>query len=754
MLTHRPRISPSSSWIAWLACLLLPASAAVAGDWTHWRGPEQTGVSEATDLISEWSKDGKNLVWRQDFVGRSTPVVIDGRVCANGRIGEDITRQETIACWDAASGELLWQRSFNVYATFVPWNRVGWGSPVADADTGNVYLQFVDGRFGAFDAEGNTVWMWRLGEDFGRSSGYGGRTNTPLVDEDRVIAHVIGSSFGSNVGLGDRWVAFDKRTGEIMWVSERFAPPKDLNTYSAPVLAVVDGRRLMIGGGASGKLVGLDARTGETVFTFHLSQRGLNSAVALSGSTLIASHSEENLDTGVMGRVVGIELKGAQGDITQSAEMWRIEELQAGYVSPAIYDGIAYIADNSANLHALDLKTGEEKWFSNYGTVGKASPVIADGKIYLTEVNGHVVILDLETGKELSKVHLEVPDGRYAEIYGSVAISGNRLFFTTEEGIYALGDKSKPYEPGKTVKPARFDQDPAPEGAKPALLQVVPSAVVATHEETVDFRVLAFDAMGRALGEIEKGITWSVDGLAGSIDAEGVLAFDGSKIAGTRNGKVQVALKQDGGGGLTGFANVRVAGPLPWKWTFDENPVDKPPHGWFGVGKGAKVRDVEGQGKILVQPKAPRGAPRAFMYVGPTSMTGYTVQADAKGNRKGRRLTDVGLVNNGYYMDLQGAHQRIQVLSWGSERRMMQQFPFPWEPDIWYTMKMRVDFEGEGDARMAVIRGKVWKRDAAEPGDWTFTAKDPMPIETGAPGIYTFAPIESYFDNIQVTVND
>lgn len=732
-----------------LLTALVSVPPAAADEWTHWRGPDQTGVASAEGLVSTWSKDGQNLAWRADFVGRSTPVVVDGRVCANGRVGEGITRQETIACFDAGTGDLLWQKSYNVYNTYVPWNRVGWGDPAADPETGNVYLQFVDGRFGAFDKEGDVVWMWRLGEDFGRASGYGGRTNTPVVDENRVITHVIGSAFGEHVGLGDRWVAFDKRTGEMLWISELFGPPKDLNTYSTPVIAVVDGRRQVIGGGASGKIVGLDARTGESLWTFHLSQRGLNSSVAVEGSTVIAAHSEENIDTGVMGRVVAFDISGASGDITKGKEIWRKEELQAGYVSPAIHDGVVYIADNSANLYALDLATGEQKWEANYGTVGKGSPVIADGKIYLTEVNGNVVILDLATGKPLSEVHLEVPDGRYAEIYGSVAIAYDRVYFTTEEGLYALGDPEKKFAAkAGPAEAARFAQDAAPEGAKIATFQVVPAAAVVTHEDTVDYRVLGFDAQGRSLGEID-GVTWSVDGIAGSIDAQGVLRFDGSKIAGTRHAKV-IAQK----GERKDTADVRVAGPLPWSFDFEDVPVGKPPHGWLGVGKGAAVQEVEGEGKILVQPKAPRGAPRADMFFGPSSMSGYTIQADAKGNKEGRRLTDVGVINNGYTMDLQGAHQRIQVVSWGSERRMMQQFPFEWEVGVWYTMKMRVDFEGQGDAEKAIIRGKIWKRGEPEPEAWTVTVEDPMPIETGAPGLYTFAPVESYFDNVKVMVND
>ena len=70
-----------------------------AEEWATWRGPRMKGVSAEKGLISNWSLEGENLIWRDDFSGRSIPVVFDGRVCAIGRIGEEITRRETVVCW-------------------------------------------------------------------------------------------------------------------------------------------------------------------------------------------------------------------------------------------------------------------------------------------------------------------------------------------------------------------------------------------------------------------------------------------------------------------------------------------------------------------------------------------------------------------------------------------------------------------------------------------------------------------------------
>ena len=164
-------------------CLLMAlTNFATSADWPHWRGPFQNGTTLETGLVSDWSKDGQHQLWRTDFVGRSTPVVLSGRVYAIGRTGKDITEQEEITCFDANTGQLLWEHKFNVFHTTIPFNRVGWASPVGDTETGNIYVHGVQGMFYCFNAEGQILWSHSLTEEFGRISGYGGRTHTPFVD--------------------------------------------------------------------------------------------------------------------------------------------------------------------------------------------------------------------------------------------------------------------------------------------------------------------------------------------------------------------------------------------------------------------------------------------------------------------------------------------------------------------------------------------------------------------------------------------
>lgn len=732
--------------VAVLAAVSMAAPAVAVEEWAGWRGPQQTGVSTATDLVTSWSQDGENLVWRHDFTGRSTPVVFDGRVCANGRTGEGATKQETVACWSADSGELLWQRKFSVYNTTVPFNRVGWGSVAGDPETGYLYVTNVDGQLECFDRDGETVWTRRTFEELGRFSGYGGRTHTPIIDEDRMIISLIGSMWDKDAAPRHRYFAFDKRTGEVLWYTTVGTSVADFNTQSIPVVAEVDGQRLVIGGGADGWIYALQSRTGKLVWQFHLSQRGINVSVVADGKTVYAAHSEENVDSAVMGRVVAIDATGS-GDVTTTHERWR-SDVSSGFPSLLLHDDRLYVADNSANLHAIDAGSGKSLWEVNYGNVGKASPVWADGRIYINEVNGNVVIIQppTEAGEEakvLHEEHIEMPDGRYAEIYGSAAVAYDRIYFTTEEGVYCLGDKEKsfPELPAAAAGSGAGGTQPATAGPLAQVL-VVPAVELLRSGDARRFQVRGFDAKGNPTGPVAK-VTWTLESLNGAIDGSGELVID---VATPGQAGYVVA----SAGELQGKAKLRLFGPLPWNEDFESMEAGAVPENWIGIAGKARVAEVEGDGKVLHMPRAPRGVPRATPFFGAPDMSGYTVQVDFKGTQEGRRRPDAGVINGGYTLDLQGNHQRLEVRSWAAELRMAQRIDYAWDMDRWYTMKLRVD-QAEGKA---IIRGKVWPRDEAEPADWTLVVEDTLPIETGSPGLYGYAPVDIYYDNVKVVVSE
>ena len=731
-------------FILTLILLLGFTQSTIASDWPSWRGPTMNGVSPETGLISNWSVDGENLIWRADFISRSTPIVMNGKVYVFGRSGNGITKQERVACFDAENGKLLWEHHHNVYNTAVPHKRVAWSSMAGDPETGNVYVIGGGGLFYCFSENGKVLWHRKMIDEFNVRTGYGGRTVSPIVDEDLVIIAFVSSSWGSHAPPFMRYYAFDKRTGEVRWVSApggRFTNP---NVYSTPVVANINGERLLISGNADGGVYAMKVRTGEKVWQYKFSKRGLHSSVIVDGNIVFAAHGEENFDTPVMGRVVAIDATG-KGDITKTHEIWRIDGMEVGFTSLLLNDGRLYFVDNSANLFAVDAKTGKEIWDINLGTVGKASPVWADNKIFYPEVNGRFRIL--EPGQEECKIldseNLTMPDGRYAELYGSPAVAYGRVYFASEEGVYCLGNKNTKFTSTSPKMPKTEWQ--APKNSEAAYIQVVPADVFLYSGNKNEFKVRAYDDKRMFIKEVEA--TWSLKGLGGSINNKGEY-MPASKSMGLV-GFVEATYND-----LKSQARVRLFSKLPWSLDFESIDVDKNPAYWLGAGSARSpatkfiVKDLNGN-KVLNKPVSVRGLQRGIIYIGPPDLSNYTMQVDVMSEKLKRKISDIGLINSGYTIDLMGTRQKIEIRSWMSEVRMAKNVTFRWQPDTWYTIKFSVDATGD----KAMVKAKVWKKSDREPNEWTLKVEDPLPIHKGAPGMHAFSKTNVYFDNLKIINN-
>jgi hypothetical protein len=450
-----------------------------------------------------------------------------------------------------------------------------------------------------------------------------------------------------------------------------------------------------------------------------------------------AAHSEENVDAPTLGRVVAIDGKGT-GDITKGGELWRSDELTVGFAAPTVAEGRVYVVDNSANLHALDQKTGKALWKHTLGTIGRGAPVYADGKIFATEEVGRLIIVQPgpDGAKTLHAEQLTVPDGRFAEIWGSVAVAYGRLYFTTEEGLYCVGKKATPFKVTASKPAPTAPAAPAAADAKAARIAIVPAEVIGKAGEPAILEAWAFDDKGTFLRK-EKA-AWSLDGVAGEISSEGKLV---TPAGATSSGKVKATV-----GDLSATTQVRLFAPLPWTFDFESGAV---PRHWIGAGPRFKVDDLGGS-KRLHKPTLEAGLQRATVFIGPPTFSNYTIEADVLVTKQGRRVGDIGLINQGYTLDLQGKKQDLQLRTWAAELEKSTTIPFPAEPDVWYHMKLRVD----AAADKGTARGKIWKKDEKEPADWTITLDDPIVIREGAPGIYGDSATDLYWDNLSLKVSE
>ncbi|PYS70445.1 MAG: hypothetical protein DMF69_13550, partial [Acidobacteria bacterium] len=269
--------------VSLLLLLLMPTRAA---DWAEWRGPARDGISLEKGLPTSWSPSGQNLAWKAPYGGRSAPIVMNGRVYLQNTAGKGADEQERVMCFDADTGKLLWEHRFNIYLSDVPPHRVGWASPVGDPATGNIYSFSVGGTLMGLSRDGKVIWERSLGEDFGLLTTHGGRTVSPLIDGDLVIVSGVTFQWGLQARGAHRFMAFDKRTGQTMWISAPGGRPYD-TTYAAPIIVNVNGTRLLIQGASDGVVHAIKPQTGEPVWKYEISKRGLNTGTVVHNNIAI-----------------------------------------------------------------------------------------------------------------------------------------------------------------------------------------------------------------------------------------------------------------------------------------------------------------------------------------------------------------------------------------------------------------------------------------------------------------------------------
>ena len=173
-------------------------------------------------------------MWRVPFGGRSAPIVMGNRVYVQNPSGRGPSLQERVMALDADSGKVLWEYKFNIFQSDVPPHRVGWASPAADPETGNVYALGVGATLVALSAEGKPLWQRSIGEEFAAFTTHGGRTMSPIIDGDLVIVSAAVSNWGTQAARSHRIIALNKRTGEIVYVSNPGGRPYD-TAYAAPL---------------------------------------------------------------------------------------------------------------------------------------------------------------------------------------------------------------------------------------------------------------------------------------------------------------------------------------------------------------------------------------------------------------------------------------------------------------------------------------------------------------------------------------
>ena len=751
----------------------------------NWRGPHQNGSSDEKNLPEKWTPGAENSLWTVDIPGQSTAVAANGRLYIMGHEGTGPDLQEGIYCLDAETGKVIWRRIYNDYLSDIIYTRYASSSPAIDPDSGNVYMLGTQGLLAAFNPDGKMLWSHSMMEEYGRLTFPNGRTASPVIDGNLVIATGITANWGSQGPAGHRFYAFNKLTGEPVWACDFGVRPR-ASSYSTPVLGWYQGRRVFWCSGGDGAILCANALNGDPIWRYPLSPEGINPTLLSYKDTVIAVHGSENLDSAKLGRMVSIRPGNALPAkpepffpiapvvLTKESEAWR-NDVCIFHGSPTIVGNRVYAVDETGHLNCIDADTGKIVWKHQepLGVENRcASPLAADGKLYVPLLDGSFYIIKPgDTDCEiLSKNKLD------GTIMGSASVCAGRVHIQTMKKLYCIGAP----KPGAVA--AAPAPEPAPQPGALARLLVMPSELLLKPGDTANFTLVGVDSNGLTVprplaistksakwekfipptakvrsmlnGEFEPDGTFKVD--AKTEPTAGAIKVEAENVFGTTRGRIlpDVPISEN-------FDGFKLIPPDDKAFPPDHEavPFAYPPLPWIGARFKWEVREKDGN-KCLVKTIDNKLFQRAFTFIGRTDMHNYTVQADVMsdgvirkvaGKEKIQKMSDVGLLNQRYNIVLSGTHQKILIVS--NDERLRVDKDFPWTPNVWYTLKTRVDIDaasGEG-----TIHGKAWKRGEPEPDAWTIETKHKTAHQSGSPGIFGFSgqDVPVYVDNLTVTPN-
>ena len=136
------------------------SAAAVAEDWTQFRGPNATGISTSKNLPVEFSYE-KNVKWSAELGrGIACPVIAAGRVFTTTTVEK---KTFAVVAFDATSGKQLWRKEFPLgdLPEITSPNEHASCTPATDGKGVYVYFSTL-GLLGLNAKNGELLWQHKI----------------------------------------------------------------------------------------------------------------------------------------------------------------------------------------------------------------------------------------------------------------------------------------------------------------------------------------------------------------------------------------------------------------------------------------------------------------------------------------------------------------------------------------------------------------------------------------------------------------
>jgi len=397
--------------ILFAATLIVVGAVSLGGqsasfDWPQWRGPDRSGLSKETGLLSQWPRSGPTVAWSAAMLGAGYgSVAVQGdRVYVQGMRNN----QSVVSVLNRADGKLVWVRVLGPAGNNDrgPGPR---GTPTIDGD--RVYALSETGDLACLRAaDGMVIWQRNILKEFKGENPNWLLSESPLIDGD----HVIVTPGGRGAGV----VALDKMSGKTVWVSKELS---DGAGYSSPIVADVGGVRTIMTFTADAG-VGLRASDGKLMWRNTSASNGtanIATPVYSDGKVFFTS------SYGAGGALLGLK---ASGNEVHAQEIYFTRDMRNHHGGVVLVNGYIY-GYNDSILTCLEFASGKMVWRDR--SVGKGAVTYADGHLYILGEDNVVGLVEATPAGYREKGRFSIADQGLPS-WAHPVVSGGRLYIRNQ----------------------------------------------------------------------------------------------------------------------------------------------------------------------------------------------------------------------------------------------------------------------------------------------------------------------------------
>jgi len=402
-------------------------------DWTRFRGPDGTGVSDDTGLPTTWSAT-ENVAWKTSLpgFGASSPITLGDKIFLTSYSGYGQDKDQPgeqadlglhVLCLDRTSGKILWDKTTVPELPETPYDggRIGLhgyasATPVTDGQA----VYFFLGKSGVLKYSLDGELLWQVSVGTGLDKHKWGSGASLILHGDLLIVNASCESQSIR--------ALKKSNGEEVWRVDDI-----VDSWSTPlVVSNADGGEELVVVERF-KVLGLNPATGAKVWFYNKpSDYVCPSVIANDGVVYIINSRFKALLLAIR--------TGGRGDVTDSHTLWT-KKWTTRVSTPVLHEGHLYAIDQAGYASCIKTETGEEVYrerldISGDGDKIYASIVAADGKFYgVSRLDGTVVLALQPEFKELAHNHL----GDESVFNATPVVSDGQLLLRSDKALYCIG---------------------------------------------------------------------------------------------------------------------------------------------------------------------------------------------------------------------------------------------------------------------------------------------------------------------------